>query len=294
MEPIKNRYDFVMYFDVENGNPNGDPDADNMPRMDAETAKGLVTAESLKRKVRNYVEAVKEGVPGYRIYVKSGIPLARVENEAFKYLGVDPAKAKEAKKKNDALDRELEQFMCQNFYDIRTFGAVMTTLKKGGLNGGQVRGPVQMGMATSVDPIMPKEIVITRSTITNEADLEKGQMIASKYIVPYALYRVEGYVSANLAKKTTGFTEEDLELFWNALINMFDLDHSAARGNMATRKLIIFKHDSEFGNTQAYRLFDLVKAEKKPNVVIERSYNDYTVSVDLANVPDGVTCIVRE
>ena len=291
MEPIKNRYEFVVLFDVENGNPNGDPDAGNMPRIDPETGYGLVTDVCLKRKIRNYVETVKEGQTGYRIYVKEGVPLNRSDEEACQYVGVEPSKLKDAKKTKENLDVLLRDFMCSNFYDIRTFGAVMTTFVKGALSCGQVRGPVQLGFARSVDPILPQEVTITRVAITTEADAEKkGTEMGRKYIIPYGLYRVEGYVSANLAKKTTGFSEEDLELLWQAILNMFELDHSAARGKMAVRELIVFRHDSELGNAPAYRLFDLIKVQRKEGVVSPRAYSDYEVSVAEENLPDGVTC----
>lgn len=294
MEAIKNRYEFVVLFDVENGNPNGDPDAGNMPRIDPETGYGLVTDVCLKRKIRNYVEMVKEGVPGYRIYIKDGVPLNASDREACEYLGIEASKEalKAAKKNDEHIDEKIRDFMCQNFYDIRTFGAVMTTFVKGALNCGQVRGPVQLGFARSVDPILPQEVTITRVAITTEADAEnKGTEMGRKYIVPYGLYRVEGYVSANLARKTTGFSEDDLNLLWTAILNMFENDHSAARGNMAVRELIVFKHDSEFGNAPAYKLFDTVKVAHKPDVVAPRSYSDYTVEVDEAALPAGVTCI---
>ena len=211
-ESIKNRYDFVILFDVENGNPNGDPDAGNMPRVDPETGFGLDTDVCLKRKIRNYVETVKEDARGYRIYVKDGVPLNRKDKEALDYLGVDKD-LKAAKKEDPALDGKLRDFMCRNFYDIRTFGAVMTTFMKGALNCGQVRGPVQLGFARSIDPILPQEITITRVAITTEADAEnKSTEIGRKHIVPYGLYRAEGFVSANLARKVTGFSQEDLEL----------------------------------------------------------------------------------
>ena len=291
MSAISNRYEFVIFFDVENGNPNGDPDAGNMPRIDPETGYGLVTDVCLKRKIRNYVETVKEGEEGYRIYVKDGVPLNRSDAEACAYVGVDPGKLKEAKKKDADLDVKIRDFMCRNFFDIRTFGAVMTTFVKGALNCGQVRGPVQLGFARSVDPIVPQEVTITRVAITTEADAEKkGTEMGRKYIVPYGLYRAEGFVSANLARKTTGFSEEDLQLLWQAILNMFELDHSAARGKMAVRELIVFRHDSELGNAPAYRLFDLVKAERKPGVVAPRAYTDYQVSVDEDHLPEGVTC----
>ena len=292
MSAIENRYEFVIFFDVENGNPNGDPDAGNMPRIDPETGYGLVTDVCLKRKIRNYVEAVKEGQPGYRIYVKDNVPLNRSDAEACTYLGVDPGKLKEAKKKDANLDEKIRDFMCSNFYDIRTFGAVMTTFVKGALNCGQVRGPVQIGFARSVDPIVPQEVTITRIAITTEADAEKkGTEMGRKYIVPYGLYRAEGYVSANLARKTTGFSQKDLELLWQAILNMFELDHSAARGKMAVRELIVFRHSSEFGSAPAYKLFDLVKAERKAEVTAPRCYADYQVLVHEENLPDGVSCL---
>lgn len=290
MEPIKNRYEFVILFDVENGNPNGDPDAGNMPRIDPETGYGLVTDVCLKRKIRNYVETAKEGESGYGIYIKDSVPLNRSDLEACKAVGVDEKKLKEAKRNDENLDEKLRDFMCSNFYDIRTFGAVMTTFVKGALNCGQVRGPVQLGFARSIDPILPQEVTITRVAITTEADAEKkGTEMGRKYIVPYGLYRAEGYISANLARKTTGFSEDDLALLWQAILNMFELDRSAARGNMAVRELIVFKHDSELGNAPAYKLFDLVKVTRKDGVTAPRAYSDYTVTLDEAHLPDGVT-----
>lgn len=291
MAAIKNRYEFVILFDVENGNPNGDPDAGNMPRIDPETGYGLVTDVCLKRKIRNYVQTVKEDETGYRIYIKDGVPLNRSDEEACKYVGVDPAKLKEAKKTKENLDLLLRDFMCSNFYDIRTFGAVMTTFVKGALNCGQVRGPVQLGFGKSVDPILPQEVTITRVAITTESDAEKkGTEMGRKYIVPYGLYRAEGYISANLARKTTGFSEDDLNLLWQAILNMFELDRSAARGKMSVRELIVFRHDSEFGNAPAYKLFDLVNVQRKEGVVTPRAYSDYDVTVDLSNLPAGVHC----
>ena len=290
-EPIKNRYEFVVFFDVENGNPNGDPDAGNMPRIDQETGYGLVTDVCLKRKIRNYVETVKEGEEGYRIYIKDNVPLNRSDLEAYKHLGIDEKNVKEAKKKDENLDIKVRDFMCRNFYDIRTFGAVMTTFVKGALNCGQVRGPVQLGFARSVDPILPQEVTITRVAITTEADAEKkGTEMGRKYIVPYGLYRVEGYVSANLARKTTGFSQEDLDLLWTAILNMFENDHSAARGKMAVRELIVFKHDCELGCAPAHKLFELVKAARKDGVTTPRCYDDYAVTVDEEKLPEGVTC----
>ena len=302
-EPIKNRYEFVVLFDVENGNPNGDPDAGNMPRVDPETGLGIVTDVCLKRKIRNYVETVKEDQPGYRIYIKDGAPLNRSDNEGFLAVdipnasGIKPDELKKAikAKKADGMDVDLivKDWMCQNFYDIRTFGAVMTTMVKGALNCGQVRGPVQLGFARSIEPVVPQEVTITRVAITTEADAEKkGTEMGRKYIVPYGLYRCEGYVSANLARKTTGFSEEDLQLLWDAIYNMFEYDHSAARGKMAVRELIIFKHDSELGCAPAWKLFETVKvARVNPNDTMPaRSYQDYTVSVDEEALPAGITC----
>ena len=292
-EVIHNRYEFVILFDVENGNPNGDPDAGNMPRVDPETSLGLVTDVCLKRKIRNFVETVKEGDPGYRIYVKDSVPLNRSDAEACAYLqvGSDDKALKKAKKDDPDLDRKLRDWMCANFFDIRTFGAVMTTFVKGALNCGQVRGPVQLGFARSIDPIIPQEVTITRVAITTEADAEKKDTeMGRKYIVPYGLYRCEGYVSANLARKTTGFSEKDLQLLWTAILNMFEIDHSAARGKIAVRELIVFKHDSELGNAPAYKLFDTVKVERKGDVAVPRSYHDYIVEVDESQIPDSVTC----
>ena len=290
-EPIRNRYEFVIFFDVENGNPNGDPDAGNMPRVDPETGYGLVTDVCLKRKIRNYVETVKEGESGYRIYIKDNVPLNASDKEACAYLGVVADKLKEAKKKDEHLDEKLRDFMCANFYDIRTFGAVMTTFVKGALNCGQVRGPVQLGFARSVDPIVPQEVTITRVSITTEEDAaKKGTEMGRKHIVPYGLYRAEGFVSANLARKTTGFTEEDLALLWKAVLNMFENDHSAARGKMAVRKLIVFRHDSELGEAPAWKLFELVKVHRKEGVTAPRSIDDYTIEVQENALPQGVTC----
>ena len=288
-EPIKNRYDFVILFDVENGNPNGDPDAGNMPRIDPETGHGLVTDVCLKRKIRNYVETAKGDAEGYRIYIKDQVPLNRSDSEALKYLGVT-GDLKAAKKADPDLDAKIRDFMCRNFYDIRTFGAVMTTFVKGALNCGQVRGPVQLGFARSVDPIVPQEVTITRIAITTEADAEKkGTEMGRKHIVPYGLYRAEGYVSANLARKTTGFSEEDLQLLWQAILNMFENDHRAARGKMAVRELIVFRHDSELGNAPAYKLFDAVHIERRDPAAVPRRYQDYLVTVD-ETLPEGVTC----
>ena len=275
---------------MENGNPNGDPDAGNMPRIDPETNLGIITDVCLKRKIRNYVQTVKEDAPGWRIYIKDNVPLNRSDLEAYAYLGVDDKSIKEAKKKDERLDEKIRDFMCQNFYDIRTFGAVMTTFVKAALNCGQVRGPVQLGFARSVEPVIPQEVTITRVAITTEADAEKkGTEMGRKYIIPYGLYRCEGYISANLARKTTGFSQEDLALFWEAVQNMFEHDHSAARGNMAVRELLIFKHDSELGSAPAHKLFETVTVKRRGGVEVPRSYSDYEVRVDEGAIPAGVT-----
>ena len=260
-EPIKNRYEFVLFYDVENGNPNGDPDAGNMPRIDPETGYGIVTDVCLKRKIRNYVELVKQDAPGYRIYIKEGIPLNQNHVEAYDAVGLNPGTKATVSQVIDA-----RKWMCSNFFDVRTFGAVMTT----GDNCGQVRGPVQINFSRSIDPIVQQEVTITRQTVTRIEDIEKERTMGRKHIVPYGLYRVEGYVSAKLANDTTkgtGFSEEDLELFWEALVNMFEHDHSAARGKMATRKLFIFKHESELGNAPAHKLFDLVTVERVKHAI---------------------------
>jgi CRISPR-associated protein Csd2 len=287
---IQNRYDFVVLFDVENGNPNGDPDAGNMPRIDPETGHGIITDVCLKRKIRNYVETVKEGVPGYEIYIKDNVPLNTSDKRAFEYLGVDDKTVKDKKKDDKDIDLKIRDFMCKNFFDIRTFGAVMTTFVKAALNCGQVRGPVQIGFARSIEPIVQQEVTITRVAITTEADAEKkGTEMGRKYVIPYALYRAEGFVSANLAQKVTGFSEDDLTLLWEAIVNMFEDDHSAARGKMAVRELIVFKHDSVFGNAPSHKLFETVTVTpKKPGLA--RQYGDYDVKVDTSAVPAGVTC----
>lgn len=291
-EVIKNRYEFVILFDVENGNPNGDPDAGNMPRIDPETGYGLVTDVCLKRKIRNYVETVKEDEAGYGIYIREDVPLNRSDNKAYEYLGIKEKDVKELKKKDPEADIKIRDFMCQNFYDIRTFGAVMTTFVKASLNCGQVRGPVQLGFARSIDPIISQEVTITRVAITTEKDAEKKSTeMGRKNIVPYALYRAEGYISANLARKVTGFSEDDLELLWEAIINMFEHDHSAARGKMAVRELIVFKHSKELGDCPAYKLFDSVEVEKKEEVVYPRKYQDYIVSIHEEMIPDTVEMI---
>lgn len=285
--PIKNRYEFVLLYDVENGNPNGDPDAGNMPRIDPETGYGIVTDVCLKRKVRNYAELVKGDATEYRIYVKEGTPLNQNHVEAYKSVdGLEPGK-----KTDSAGVAKARQWMCANFFDVRTFGAVMST----GDNCGQVRGPIQINFSRSIDPIVQQEVTITRQTVTKIEDAEKERTMGRKHLVPYGLYRAEGYVSAKLANdgiKGTGFSEEDLELFWDALVNMFEHDHSAARGKMAARRLFVFKHKDELGNAPSHKLFDMVKVEKNDGVVIPRKFGDYTVKVD-GSAPEGVELIEK-
>ncbi len=279
---IQNRYEFVYLFDVENGNPNGDPDAGNMPRIDPETNHGLVTDVCLKRKIRNYAEIAKVGESGYAIYVREKAVLNQQHELAYiNNPDIEKPKAKKLPKKEEEA-RRITRWMCDNFFDIRTFGAVMTT----DVNCGQVRGPVQINFARSIDPILPLDVSITRMAVTNERDLEKERTMGRKSIVPYGLYRAEGYISAHLAEKT-GFSDEDLEFLWEALINMFDHDHSAARGKMTARKLIVFKHDTKLGNAPAHKLFDLVRVSKKNNGP-PRAYSDYEVFVDRDNVPKQV------
>lgn len=263
-----------------------------MPRVDPETFHGLVTDVCLKRKIRNYIEIAKEDQEGYDIYIKSGDPLASKDKKACEDCAIKVSDLKNKKEKNDI---KIKDYMCKKFFDIRTFGAVMTTFVGSSLNCGQVRGPVQLGFARSVDPIFSQEVTITRCVITKEEDAkDKNNTMGNKFIVPYGLYVAEGYVSANLARKSTGFSEDDLELLWEAIVNMFEHDHAAARGKMAVRKLIIFKHDSELGNAPAYKIFDTVKIKRKENVKIPRSFNDYEeIYVAEEELPDGVTYTVR-
>ncbi len=283
-EVISNRYEFVYLFDVENGNPNGDPDAGNMPRLDPETSLGLVTDVCLKRKVRNFVQLAKEECEGFKIYVKEKAVLNRLHDLAYTNNPdiKRPPKKKLPKKEEEAL--RITRWMCDNFFDIRTFGAVMST----DVNCGQVRGPVQFNFARSIEPIVPLEVAITRMAVTNERDLEKERTIGRKHIVPYALYRAEGYISAPLAERT-GFSQEDLELLWEALINMFEHDRSAARGKMTARRLYVFKHASKLGNAPAQKLFDLVTVNPtEGRQGPPRGFDDYVVSVAREQVPDQV------
>jgi len=280
MEILDKRYEFVVLFDVENGNPNGDPDAGNMPRIDYETGHGIVTDVCLKRKIRNYVEIKKNDSKGFRIYVKEGAVLNKINKEAYDYLNIEP------RNKKQKPHHEATKFMCMNFYDIRAFGAVMSTE----VNCGQVRGPVQINFAKSIDPIFQQEISITRMAVANEQEIERT--IGRKYIVPYGLYKAEGYVSAYFAEKTY-FTKEDLELLWEAIENMFEHDRSAARGKMILRKLIVFEHQSKLGSAPAHVLFDLIKIKRKNPEVPPRSYSDYEVEIDRAALPEGVNIIEK-
>ena len=281
MSEIKNRYDFMLVFDVKDGNPNGDPDAGNLPRVDAETGQGLVTDVCLKRKVRNFVQLTKGADAGYDIFVKEKAVLNNLVDAAYAELGIDANAKKPAK--GDAVDKG-RALMCKKFFDIRTFGAVLSA----GANAGQVRGPVQITFARSIDPVVTLEHSITRMAVTKIEDIDKERTMGRKNTVPYGLYVAYGFVSPALAAQT-GFSEEDLDVLWSALVNMFEHDHSAARGMMATQKLIVFKHDSALGNASASSLFDLVKIAKKPDVSCPRSFGDYSVSIDESALPTGVS-----
>lgn len=277
---IKNRYDFVYLFDVQDGNPNGDPDAGNLPRVDSETGEGLVSDVCLKRKVRNFVQIVKDSEKPYDIFIKEKAILNNQIAEAHKQEDV---KAKEKGDKTEAA----RQWMCRNFYDIRTFGAVLST----GENAGQVRGPIQFTFARSIDPIVTAEHSITRMAVATEDEAKKqsgdNRTMGRKYTVPYGLYKANGFISAHLATQT-GFNEDDLNLFWESLKNMFDHDHSAARGMMNARKLIVFKHSSTLGNASAHTLFNLIDIKLKNKEVPPRSFNDYVVTIDKEKLPEGV------
>lgn len=314
MTTLANRYDFVLLFDVANGNPNGDPDAGNLPRLDPETNHGLVSDVSLKRKIRNYVDLVRRGHDGFHIYVEEGAILNDKHRKAYKALRPQDSKVDKEPKLNPKDDDEaakLREFMCVNFYDVRSFGAVMST----GVNCGQVRGPVQMAFAQSIEPIVPVEISITRMAATNEKERAERQAgddsnervenrtMGRKHIVPYGLYRAHGFISAKLAERT-GFSEDDLGLLFEALGNMFEHDRSAARGEMATRDLIIFKHDNALGSAQAHALFDRVKIGRNVdgayrdvddkglgNLPPARRYSDYMVTIDDRNLPSGIEVI---
>lgn len=276
---IQNRYEFVYLFDVTNGNPNGDPDAGNMPRLDPESSKGLVTDVCLKRKIRNFVELMEENKPGYEIYIKEKSILNLQNKKAYEALSIVP----ESKKlpKEEAKAREVTAWMCANFFDVRTFGAVMTT----DVNSGQVRGPVQLAFAKSIDPIIPLEISITRMAVTTEKEAESqsggNRTMGRKHIVPYGLYRMHGFISAKLAEKT-GFSETDLAKLWQSLTLMFEHDRAAARGEMSARKLVVFKHNDALGNVPAHSLFDRVKVERKNGEkdTPANSFDDYVITID--------------
>ncbi len=282
MSELKNRFDFVYIFDVQDGNPNGDPDAGNLPRIDAETGMGLVTDVCLKRKVRNYVQMSKECKDGFDIFIKEKAVLNNLIDSSY---DDDSVKSKEKQEEKTEAARKV---MCFRYYDVRTFGAVMST----GKNAGQVRGPIQLTFARSVDPINSSEHSITRMAVTTEKEAEKqsgdNRTMGRKSTVPYGLYVCHGFVSANLAAQT-GFSEDDLVLFWEALKNMFDVDRSATRGLMSAQKLIVFKHDSALGNAPANQLFDLVHVEKKADVDVPRKFGDYVVSIEKEKLPLGVS-----
>jgi CRISPR-associated protein Csd2 len=295
--PVKNRYDFVIVFDVQDGNPNGDPDAGNLPRIDPETGRGLVTDVCLKRKVRNYIQLIKKDSkgnpePGFDIFVKEKAILNVEIDDGYKAIGLDPQAAKDAEKKKDKSQERRKQIsgtrqkMCELFYDIRTFGAVLST----GANAGQVRGPAQITFSRSIDPIVTLEHSITRLAVTSEEDSKiKETEMGRKHTVPYGLYIAYGFVSAHLSAQTK-FNEDDLNIFWQALVNMFEHDRSAARGLMATRGLIVFKHDSALGNAPAHKLFERVQIKRKTDPTKPaREFGDYEVIVDTTNLPQGVT-----
>lgn len=283
---IENRYDFVMLFDVENGNPNGDPDAGNSPRMDAETGYGYITDVCLKRKIRNYVELCKEGEAGYNILIKPDKSLNTKFTEAYEQEGL---KIKNKGKNPDDV-KKARDFMCRNYYDVRVFGAVMST---GDDPCGIVRGPVQINFARSLSPINIQDVSITRQARTTEERTETGETeMGRKSVIPYALYRAEGYVSAALAKKVTNLSEEDVELLWTAIMNMFENDHSAARGKMCMRKLYIFKHSNVLGNSPSHILFDKIKVEQKKKDTPPREFGDYEITLD-TQMPEGVQLIEK-
>ncbi|MBF0282641.1 MAG: type I-C CRISPR-associated protein Cas7/Csd2 [Zetaproteobacteria bacterium] len=287
---IQNRYDFVLLFDVQDGNPNGDPDAGNLPRVDAETGKGLVTDVCLKRKVRNYVGLKHGEKPPYEIYVKEKAVLNKQHERAYVGIGAEDALKDDKKRKGGDKVGEARDWMCANFFDVRTFGAVMST----GINCGQVRGPVQLTFARSVDPVVTLEHSITRMAVATEAEAEKqdgdNRTMGRKFTIPYGLYTAHGFVSAPLASQT-GFSEDDLALLWDSLNNMFEHDRSAARGMMSTRKLVVFKHDSNMGNAPAHELFERVQAKLKDGVTVARSFTDYDVQVNSDNLPNGVSIL---
>lgn len=282
---LSNRYDFVLFFDVENGNPNGDPDAGNAPRVDVESGYGYITDVCLKRKIRNYVELSKEGIPGYNILIKPDRSLNAKFTEAYENEGL---KTKNKGKNSDDV-KKARDYMCRSYFDVRAFGAVMST---GDDPCGIVRGPVQINFARSISPVSIQDVTITRQARTTEDRKETGDTeMGRKSIIPYALYRAEGYVSAALANKLTDLSEEDVELLWTAIINMFEHDHSAARGKMCMRKLYVFKHDNVLGNCPSHILFDKIKVKEKGNV-IPRAFKDYIIEVD-KEMPSGVELLEK-
>lgn len=288
---IESRYDFVLLFDVKDGNPNGDPDAGNLPRVDAETGRGLVTDVSLKRKVRNYVGMVKAEQPPFEIYVKEKAILNKQHERAYEAIGAsDAIKSDDKKRKGGDKVDEARAWMCKNFYDVRAFGAVMST----GVNCGQVRGPVQLTFARSVDPIVAQEHSITRMAVATEAEAAKqegdNRTMGRKHTVPYGLYVAHGFVSAHLGAQTD-FSDADLDLLWESLANMFEHDRSAARGEMATRGLYVFKHESQLGNAPAHDLFARIQPKLKEGIMVPRNFDDYSVSVNVADLPQGVELI---
>lgn len=291
---LTNRYDFVLLFDVKDGNPNGDPDAGNLPRLDAETGFGLVTDVSLKRKVRNFVGLVKGEQPPFEIYIKEKAVLNKTHERAYVAVDAEDVLKGEEKKRKGGGDTvgKARDWMCANFYDVRTFGAVMST----GVNCGQVRGPVQLTFARSIDPIVAQEHSITRMAVATEAEAEKqagdNRTMGRKHTVPYGLYMAHGFVSSFLAKQT-GFSEDDLELLWQALEQMFEHDRSAARGEMSTRGLYVFRHDSELGNAPAHSLFERIAPQLKDGVTVPRNFSDYAVAVNESDMPAGVSLIRR-
>jgi len=288
MSQLNNRYEFIMIFDVENGNPNGDPDAGNMPRVDAETGYGIVTDVCLKRKIRNYIDEIYEGEAGKNILIKTDKSLNRKFKEAYEACGLKTAKIDADKKPDPDEAEKAQEYLLANYYDVRTFGAVMNT---GGNRAGTVKGPVQVNFARSIDKVFPQEITITRQAITKEKDMaSKETEMGKKTFIPYGLYRAEGYVSALLARKTN-FSEEDLELLWESIANMFELDHSAARGKLCMRKLIVFKHETMLGNAPSHVLFDKVVIEKKEDVEVPRKFADYSIIID--DMPEGVELIEK-
>lgn len=283
---IQNRYEFVMLFDVENGNPNGDPDAGNAPRIDPETNLGIITDVCLKRKIRNYVQLAAEDKQGYNILIKPDKSLNSKFEAAYKDLGLNIPKDTKSQVVSDV--EAAQKFMCANYFDVRAFGAVMST---GNCSCGKVTGPVQITFAKSVSPVYIQELAITRMARTTDERTETGDTeMGRKSIIPYALYRAEGYISAAIANKVTGFNEEDLEMLWEAIINMFEADHSAARGKMAMRKLFVFKHSKKLGNAPSAVLFDKISATLKTEV--PRKFSDYDIEVD-EKMPEGVTFICK-